>query len=79
MATILAAERSNPIDVTGTRTKRQQSPLPQIGLKPRGGAGMVIDPSQPINVQLATYYNDIRPSGGPDWRIRDQPQLWFPR
>jgi hypothetical protein len=34
---------------------------------------------QPVNVQLASYYNVERPTGGAEWQIRFQFQLLFPR
>lgn len=34
---------------------------------------------QPVNTQLGAYYNAIRPDIGPEWQIRFQIQLLFPR
>jgi hypothetical protein len=45
-----------------------------------GGFGRVFKIGhQPVNMQLAAYYNIARPSGGPDWQIRAQVQLLFPK
>jgi len=45
-----------------------------------GGFGRVfkID-RQPVNMQLAAYYNVARPTGGADWQLRAQVQLLFPK
>lgn len=34
---------------------------------------------QPVNAQLGAYYNVIRPDNGPEWQIRFQVSLLFPR
>lgn len=34
---------------------------------------------QPVNAQLGAYYNAIRPDDGPDWQIRFQIALLFPK
>lgn len=34
---------------------------------------------QPVNTQVGAYYNAIRPDIGPEWQIRFQIQLLFPR
>jgi hypothetical protein len=34
---------------------------------------------QPVNTQIGAYYNAIRPDIGPEWQIRFQIQLLFPR
>lgn len=33
----------------------------------------------PVNTQLGGYYNVVRPEDGPDWQIRFQMQLMFPK
>jgi len=33
----------------------------------------------PVNAQLSAYYNVVRPDYGPDWQIRAQVQLLFPK
>jgi len=45
-----------------------------------GGFGRVfkID-HQPVNMQLAAYYNVPRPTGGADWQLRATVQLLFPK
>ena len=34
---------------------------------------------QPLNAQVSAYYNAIRPDIGPEWQLRFQIQLLFPR
>jgi hypothetical protein len=34
---------------------------------------------QPVNMQMAAYYNVVRPTGGPEWQLRAQLQLLFPK
>jgi len=34
---------------------------------------------QPVNAQVGAYYNAIRPDIGPEWQLRFQIQLLFPR
>ena len=45
-----------------------------------GGFGRVfkID-RQPVNMQLAAYYNVAKPTGDADWQLRAQVQLLFPK
>lgn len=45
-----------------------------------GGFGRVfkID-KQPVNAQLAAYYNVARPTGSADWQVRAQLQFLFPK
>jgi hypothetical protein len=45
-----------------------------------GGVGKIFKiGGQPINASLQAYGNVERPSGGPDWAIRAQVQILFPR
>ncbi|HKG77451.1 MAG TPA: porin family protein, partial [Beijerinckiaceae bacterium] len=45
-----------------------------------GGFGRVFRiGSQPVNMQLAAYYNVARPTGAADWQLRAQVQLLFPK
>jgi hypothetical protein len=45
-----------------------------------GGFGRVFKiGSQPVNMQLAAYYNVARPTGAADWQLRAQLQLLFPK
>jgi hypothetical protein len=45
-----------------------------------GGVGKIFRiGTQPINAQLASYYNVERPDGAAEWQIRFQIQLLFPR
>jgi len=32
-----------------------------------------------LNTQLSAYYNVVRPDDGPNWQIRFQVQLMFPK
>ena len=45
-----------------------------------GGAGRVFRVGkQPINTQVSAYYNVEKPEFGPDWQLRLQLQLLFPK
>ena len=45
-----------------------------------GGFGRVFRiGEQPVNMQLAAYYNVARPTGASDWQLRAQVQLLFPK
>lgn len=45
-----------------------------------GGFGRVFKIGhQPVNMQLAAYYNAITPSGGASWQLRTQIQFLFPK
>jgi len=45
-----------------------------------GGVGRVFDVGpQPVNMSLQAYDNVIAPEGGPDWQLRFQVQLLFPK
>jgi len=45
-----------------------------------GGAGKIFHFGKlPVNTQLCAYYNVIRPDNGPNWQIRAQVQLMFPK
>ena len=45
-----------------------------------GGFGRVFKiGEQPVNMQLAAYYNVARPTGAADWQLRAQIQLLFPK
>ena len=45
-----------------------------------GGFGRIFRiGDQPINAQLAAYYNVAKPTGGADWQLRAQVQLLFPK
>jgi hypothetical protein len=45
-----------------------------------GGFGRVFKiGDQPVNMQLAAYYNVARPTGAADWQLRAQVQLLFPK
>ena len=40
--------------------------------------GQSAEPLLPVNIQLQTYYNSVKPDGVGDWTIRFQVQLLFP-
>lgn len=45
-----------------------------------GGFGRVFKVGrQPVNLQLAAYYNAVTPSGGSSWQVRTQLQFLFPK
>jgi hypothetical protein len=33
----------------------------------------------PVNAQIGGYYNVVKPDDGPDWQLRAQFQLMFPK
>lgn len=45
-----------------------------------GGLGKVVRfGKQPVNINSQIYYNIEKPKGGPDWQLRFQVQLMFPK
>jgi len=45
-----------------------------------GGVGKIFHLGKlPVNTQLSAYYNVVRPDFGPNWQIRAQVQLMFPK
>jgi hypothetical protein len=45
-----------------------------------GGVGKIFHFGKlPVNTQLSAYYNVVRPDYGPNWQIRAQVQLMFPK
>jgi hypothetical protein len=45
-----------------------------------GGVGKIFHIGKlPVNTQLSAYYNVVRPDDGPNWQIRAQVQLMFPK
>ncbi|HYQ70589.1 MAG TPA: neuromedin U [Gammaproteobacteria bacterium] len=45
-----------------------------------GGAGKIFHFGKlPVNTQLSGYYNVVKPEYGPNWQIRAQVQLMFPK
>jgi hypothetical protein len=45
-----------------------------------GGVGKIVHWDRlPVNLQLAGYYNVARPGAGPNWQVRTQLQLLFPK
>jgi hypothetical protein len=45
-----------------------------------GGVGKIFHLGKlPVNTQLSAYYNIVRPDDGPNWQIRFQVQLMFPK
>jgi len=33
----------------------------------------------PVNAQIGSYYNVVKPDFGPNWQVRAQAQLMFPK
>ncbi|MGH6803992.1 MAG: outer membrane protein, partial [Methyloceanibacter sp.] len=45
-----------------------------------GGVGKIFHFGRlPVNMQLAAYYNVVKPDFGPNWQIRAQVQFMFPK
>jgi hypothetical protein len=45
-----------------------------------GGIGHIFHFGKlPVNTQISAYYNVVRPDDGPNWQIRAQVQLMFPK
>jgi len=45
-----------------------------------GGIGKIFHLGKlPVNTQISAYYNVVRPDFGPNWQIRAQVQLMFPK
>jgi hypothetical protein len=45
-----------------------------------GGVGKIFHFGRlPVNTQLAAYYNVVHPDNGPNWQLRFQVQLMFPK
>jgi hypothetical protein len=45
-----------------------------------GGIGHIFHAGRlPVNAQLAAYYNVVHPDNGPNWQLRFQVQLMFPK
>ena len=45
-----------------------------------GGVGKIFHfGRQPVNMQIAAYYNVVKPDFGPNWQIRAQAQFMFPK
>jgi hypothetical protein len=45
-----------------------------------GGVGKIFHFGRlPVNMQLSSYYNVVKPEYGPNWQIRAQLQLMFPK
>jgi hypothetical protein len=52
----------------------------QLLLPVGGGIGKIFHiGKQPVNAQLSAYYNIVRPDYAPDWQLRAQVQLLFPK
>ena len=55
-------------------------PNQQLTLPVGGGIGKIFHLGKlPVNSQISAYYNAVRPDGGPDWQLRAQIQLMFPK
>jgi hypothetical protein len=63
------------VTVNWTAAGGQQLTLP-LG----GGIGRIVHLGKlPVNVQLASYSNVVRPTNGASWQVRTQVQLLFPK
>jgi hypothetical protein len=52
----------------------------QLTLPLGGGVGKIFHLGKlPVNAQLSAYYNVVRPDFGPEWQLRAQLQLMFPK
>jgi hypothetical protein len=52
----------------------------QLTLPVGGGVGKIFHLGKlPVNAQLGAYYNVVRPDYAPDWQVRAQVQLMFPK
>ncbi len=67
---------SSPIITVNWKAESSQRWTVPIG----GGVGKIFHiGSLPVNTQLAAYYNVVTPDDGPNWQIRAQVQLMFPK
>ena len=54
-------------------------PNRQLTLPVGGGIGKIFHSASCRHSQISAYYNAVRPDGGPDWQLRAQIQLMFPK
>ena len=67
---------SSPIATVDWKAESGQQWTVPIG----GGAGKIFHLGKlPVNAQLSAYYNVVRPDFAPNWQIRAQVQLMFPK
>jgi hypothetical protein len=67
---------SSPIVTVNWQAESSQQWTVPVG----GGVGKIFHFGKlPVNTQLSAYYNVIRPDNGPNWQIRAQVQLMFPK
>jgi hypothetical protein len=66
---------SSPIMTVDWKADGEQWTVP-LG----GGVGKIFHVGKlPVNTQLSGYYNVVKPEYGPNWQIRAQVQLMFPK
>jgi len=66
---------SSPIMTVDWKADGEQWTVP-LG----GGVGKIFHFGKlPVNAQLSSYYNVVKPEYGPNWQIRAQVQLMFPK
>jgi hypothetical protein len=67
---------SSPIITAAWRAESSDRWTVPIG----GGVGHIFHIGRlPVNAQIGGYYNIVRPDYGPNWQIRFQVQLLFPK
>ncbi len=67
---------SSPIVTVNWRAAGSQQWTVPVG----GGIGKIFHLGKlPVNTQLSAYYNVAKPDFGPNWQIRAQAQLMFPK
>jgi hypothetical protein len=67
---------SAPIITANWKAESDQKWLVPLGI----GVGHIFHLGKlPVNAQLGGYYNVVRPDDGPDWQLRAQVQLMFPK
>ena len=67
---------SSPIAIVNWKAEGSQQWTVPIG----GGVGKIFHFGKlPVNTQISAYYNVAKPDFGPNWQIRAQVQLMFPK
>ena len=67
---------SSPIATVNWKAQGSQQWTVPIG----GGVGKIFHIGKlPVNTQISAYYNVAKPDFGPNWQIRAQVQLMFPK
>ena len=67
---------TSPVITVDWKAKGSQQWTVPVG----GGAGKIFKFGKlPVNTQLGAYYNVVRPDFAPNWQLRLQVQLMFPK